>query len=103
MALEKYLGTWIMCVTTKMTSVLLYWISYYGTNVVCIVIVVRLPSRVAEVVKIQDDSYRMLKPTGKVQRILKSRKWPMSQSGKCKDNLNFCAHYGAAEKNKAKV
>ena len=27
----------------------------------------------------------------------------MSGSGKCKDNLNFCAHYGAAEKNKEKV
>ena len=40
---------------------------------------------------------------GKVQMILKSREWPMSQSGKCKDNLNFRAHYGAAEKNEAKV
>ena len=27
----------------------------------------------------------------------------MSQSGKCKDNLNFHMHYGAAEKNEAKV
>ena len=27
----------------------------------------------------------------------------MSGSGKCKDNLNFGAHYGAAEKNKEKV
>ena len=26
----------------------------------------------------------------------------MSGSGKCKDNLNFCAYYGAAEKNQAK-
>ena len=25
----------------------------------------------------------------------------MSQSDKCKDNLNFSAHYGAAEKNEA--
>ena len=27
----------------------------------------------------------------------------MSGSGKCKDNLNFCTHYGAAEKNQEKV
>ena len=26
----------------------------------------------------------------------------MSESSKCKDNLNFCAHYGAAEKNQEK-
>ena len=39
----------------------------------------------------------------KVQRIFKNREWPMSQSGKYKDNLNFSAHYGAAEKNDEKV
>ena len=27
----------------------------------------------------------------------------MSGSGKCKENLNFCEHYGAAEKKQAKV
>ena len=27
----------------------------------------------------------------------------MSNSGKCKDNLNFRAHYGPAEKNQPKV
>jgi hypothetical protein len=27
----------------------------------------------------------------------------MSNSGKCKDNLNFCTHYGPAEKNQPKV
>ena len=27
----------------------------------------------------------------------------MSGSGKCKDNFNFCDHYGAAEKNKENV
>ena len=26
----------------------------------------------------------------------------MSNSRKCKDNLNFCVHYGAVEKNQAK-
>ena len=27
----------------------------------------------------------------------------MSGSGKCKENLNFCVHYGSAEINQAKV
>ena len=27
----------------------------------------------------------------------------MSGFGKCKENLNFCTHYGAAEKKKEKV
>ena len=33
----------------------------------------------------------------------KNREWPMSQSGKCKDNLNFHAHYRIGEKNEVKV
>ena len=27
----------------------------------------------------------------------------MSNSGKCKDNLNFCTHHGPAEKNQPKA
>ena len=49
-----------------------------------------------------DISQNPISHCAKFQRILKSREWPMSQSGKCKDNLNFRAHYGAAEKNEAK-
>ena len=33
---------------------------------------------------------------------LKHQEWAMSGSGKCKDNLNFCANYGAAEKKQEK-
>ena len=35
--------------------------------------------------------------------IWKDQEWAMSGSSKCKDNLNFCTHYGAAEKNQEKV
>ena len=35
--------------------------------------------------------------------IQKDHDWAMSGSGKCKDNLNFCSHYGADEKNKENV
>ena len=34
--------------------------------------------------------------------IKKDQEWAMSGSGKRKDNLNFCAHYGAAKKNQEK-
>ena len=42
-------------------------------------------------------------PSVKAVRIEKSCELAMSNSGKCRDNLNFCSHYGPAEKNQAKV
>ena len=38
----------------------------------------------------------------KIIRILKGCELAMSNSGKCKDNLNYRANYGPAEKNQPK-